>query len=350
MRLTTALTFDDVLLLPGYSTVRPHQGDISTNLNGLKLKTPILSAAMDTVTEVKMAVDLGNLGGLGVIHRNQSIELQAGMVSEAKKNTSGYVGAAIGVGKEDIEERAQKLLSAGVDVIIVDVACADSDIAIEATEYLKTKYKLSDSALIVGNVATYKAAERLYKAGARIIKSGIGAGSICSTRIVSGVGVPQLSAIIGINHLRKEQGLDFSIIADGGIRNSGDIVKAIAAGADAIMLGRILAGTDSSPTTLSGDGHRIYRGMGSKDAMDAGGGYRYSKEGSVRAPEGVSAVIGNVGNLKHIVDMQMAGLKSGMAYVGASNLKELQELAEFIQITNAGLTESHPHSLDKIIG
>ena len=237
-----ALTFDDILLLPRFSNVLPSETDLSINLtNKIKLKTPFLSSAMDTVTESKMAIAMAKSGGIGIIHRNLDIKKQTKEVIEVKK-TNLYVGAAIGTNLEDVE-RAQSLISNGIDLLVIDTAHGHSE------KVLKTLSKIkkinSKIPICVGNIATAEAAKRLYNSGADIIKVGIGPGSICTTRMVAGIGVPQITAVMDVSNALK--GKSVKIISDGGIKFSGDIAKAIAAGADAIMMGSIFAGTEESP-------------------------------------------------------------------------------------------------------
>jgi IMP dehydrogenase len=478
-RWKVAYTFDDVLLVPGKSSVLPAETDVSTRLTSkIRLNTPILSAAMDTVTEARMAIALAREGGLGIIHRNCSVEAQAAEVDKVKRSESGMIvdpitlpptatlgqarrimstyhisgvpitdglklvgiltnrdirfaddddqsvsaymthenlitaplgttlddalailaehrieklplvdenyclkglitvkdiqkkrdypnaavdeggrllaGAAIGVGG-DMLERAGALVAAGVDVLAIDSAHGHSNMVLEAVEKLRSTYL--DVSVLAGNVVTAEGARDLILAGAQGVKVGVGAGSICTTRVVAGVGMPQLSAIMDCAEAAGEYGVP--VIADGGIRYSGDMVKALAAGASCVMLGNLLAGLDESPgETVIYEGRRFkeYRGMGSLAAMRGQGADRYaSVQGNGRAissrssgklvPEGIEARVAYKGQLSDYVFQLVGGLRSGMGYVGAANLSEMQSKAQFIQITNAGWVESHPHSV-----
>jgi IMP dehydrogenase len=472
-------TFDDVLLIPGKSSVLPAEVDISTQLTAkIRLSVPILSAAMDTVTEARMAIALAREGGLGIIHRNCSIEEQAGEVDKVKRSESGMIvdpitlpptatlaqakeimanyhisgvpitegpklvgiltnrdirfateddkpvsaymtsknlivaplgttleqaqailqehrieklplvdehfhlkglitvkdiqkkrdypqaaldskgrllaGAAIGVGP-DMVERAAALVAAGVDVLALDTAHGHSEMVLRATEKIKSLYP--EIALLAGNVVTAEGTRDLIAAGADAVKVGVGAGSICTTRIVAGVGMPQLTAIMICAQAAAEYGVP--IIADGGIRYSGDIVKALAAGASCVMLGNLLAGMDESPGEIviyEGRRFKEYRGMGSLGAMRGYGRDRYAsgqaasggtadRASGKLVPEGIEGRVSYKGRLSDAIFQLLGGLRSGMGYVGAANLAELQAKAQFVRITNAGFIESHPHSV-----
>ncbi|MFY9202358.1 MAG: IMP dehydrogenase [Limnochordia bacterium] len=465
------LTFDDVLLLPAASDVLPSQVDTSTRItNRIQLNIPIVSAGMDTVTEARMAIAIAREGGIGVIHKNLSIEDQAGEVDKVKRSESGIivdpiflspehsisdalelmaryhisgvpivdsdhklvgiltnrdlkfeenfdqpignvmtkdnlvtapehttleeakrilhkhrieklplvddnyrlkglitikdiekarqypnsakdahgrlrVAAAVGVG-HDVMERASALVKAGVDVLVIDTAHGHSKRVVETTTLLKQEFG-SQVDIISGNIATAEAAEALIAAGADAIKVGVGPGSICTTRIISGVGVPQLTAIWDCAQVAQKYGVP--VIADGGIRYSGDIVKALAAGADAVMLGSIMAGTEESPGEIEiyqGRSYKVYRGMGSLGAMKAGSRDRYFQEDSSKlVPEGVEGRVPYKGSVSETVFQLVGGLRSGMGYCGARNIKALKENARFVRITPAGMHESHPHSV-----
>ena len=464
-----ALTFDDVLLLPGYSEVLPDSVDVKARLtSNITLNIPFLSAAMDTVTESRMAISMARAGGLGVIHKNMSIERQSLEVEKVKKSESGMIvdpisidpdwtvgqalkvmseyrisglpvvkgdqlvgivtnrdvlfvedmqtrvsevmtaenlitvpsgtsleqaksilhknriekllvvdpkgklqglitikdiekikkypdackdgfgrlrtAAAIGAGA-DSEERAQALINAGVDVIVLDSAHGHSKNIIEAIRKIKADFP--DCELIAGNVATREGAEGLIKAGADTIKVGIGPGSICTTRVVAGIGVPQISAIMETVQICRQN--DRCLIADGGVKFSGDVVKAIAAGADAVMMGNMLAGTEESPgeTILyQGRRYKIYRGMGSIDAMKEGSSDRYSQETKNKlVPEGIVGRVPYKGKAQETVYQLVGGLRSGMGYVGAKSLSELKDKSKFIQISQAGYREGHVHDV-----
>ena len=467
-----ALTFDDVLLLPGRTEVKPKDIDITTRLvNGITLNIPIISAAMDTVTESATAIAIAREGGIGIIHKNMSIEEQALEVEKVKKSESGMiidpvvmepeqklyealelmskykisgvpitkkgklvgilthrdlrfetnldqeisrvmtsknlvtapegitleeskkilhkhriekllvvdknnnlkglitvkdiekiekyplaskdhfgrlmVGAAIGVGP-DRDERTEALLKAGVDVLVIDTAHGHSEDVIEAVKSIKKNFP--DCNLIAGNVATREGTESLIKAGADAIKVGMGPGSICTTRIVAGVGVPQVTAIMECAAVAKKY--DIPVIADGGIKYSGDITKAIAAGAHSVMIGSIFAGTDESPGELvlfQGRSYKVYRGMGSLEAMKKGGKDRYFQSeidnGGKLVPEGIEGRVPYRGPLSMTIFQLVGGLKAGMGYVGCKNIEELRTKAKFIQITSSGLQESHVHNV-----
>ena len=343
-----ALTFDDVLLLPQYSKVLPHETDISLNLtNKISLKVPFLSSAMDTVTESKMAIAIGKSGGIGIIHRNLNFNNQAKEVLKVKKKKL-YVGAAIGTNKEDLD-RAKLLVDSGCDLIVVDTAHGHSRKVLNTLNELK-KIKTA-TPICVGNIATGEAAKRLYNSGADIIKVGIGPGSICTTRMVAGIGVPQISAIMGVKSALKNKKI--KIISDGGIKFSGDIAKALAAGADAIMMGSIFAGTDESPGKkfkFKGKVYKKYRGMGSLGAMSSGSANRYFqknyKDKAKFVPEGVEGRVEYKGKISKIIYQLKGGLRSSMGYIGAKNLKEISKNAQFIKITKAGFYESMVHSVE----
>lgn len=464
-----ALTFEDVLLVPQYSEILPKQVDIKTRLTKkIGLNIPIISAAMDTVTEHRAAIVMARLGGLGIIHKNMDIESQAREVRRVKKSESGViidpisimpketiqkalnimaeyrisgipvvdkdnkligiltnrdlrfetnyarlveevmtkmplitapkgidlddaekifhtnkveklpiispdgkleglitikdlkkrqeypsankdeygrlcVGAAIGVGQYD---RVEALIKAGVDIIVLDSAHGHSKGIIDTVKEIKAKFNIE---VIAGNVATPEAVEALIKAGADGVKVGIGPGSICTTRIISGVGVPQISAINDCSEIGKKYGIP--IIADGGIKYSGDIAKALAAGASSVMIGSLLAGTDESPGELiifQGRQYKTYRGMGSIAAMSKGSTDRYFQEGTAAdklVPEGIEGRVPYAGNIKNVIHQMIGGLRSSMGYVGAKDIYDFQEKAEFVEITSAGLKESHVHDV-----
>lgn len=463
------LTFDDVLLIPGHAQVLPQDVDVTTQLTrNLRLETPIMSAGMDTVTEARMAIAMAREGGIGIIHKNMSIEEQARMVDRVKRSEHGIisdpfylspehrvndalsimehyhisgvpitegrklvgiltnrdlrfetdfnqpirnimtsenlvtapvgttmeqamqllrkykieklplvddnynlmglitikdiektekyphaakdqkgrliVGAAVGTASNTME-RAAALRDAGVDVLVVDTAHGHSEGVIQMVKLIKQKYPALD--LIAGNVATGEATEALIKAGADAVKVGIGPGSICTTRVVAGIGVPQITAVVDCAQAARKHGIP--IIADGGIKYSGDIVKAIAAGADVVMMGNLLAGTDESPgeeIVLQGRRYKVYRGMGSLGAMAEGSCDRYFQEGAQKlVPEGIEGRIPYKGSVSETVFQLIGGLRSGMGYCGVVNIDELKTKTKFIRISNAGLTESHPHDV-----
>ncbi|EAH8151287.1 IMP dehydrogenase [Campylobacter lari] len=464
-----ALTFEDVLLVPQYSEVLPKEVDIKTKLTkNITLNMPLISAAMDTVTEHRAAIMMARLGGIGVIHKNMDIASQVREIKRVKKSESGvimdpiYIGAkasvkealelmaeyrisgvpvvdenktligiltnrdlrfetnfdnlvenvmtkmplitakkgstlddaerifstnkveklpivdennhleglitikdlkkrkeypnsnkdsygrlrvaaAVGVGQLD---RVRALVDAEVDVIVMDSAHGHSKGIIDTLKAIKAEFSVD---VIVGNVASAKAVKDLCEAGADAIKIGIGPGSICTTRIVSGVGVPQISAIDECAIEASKYGVP--VIADGGIKYSGDIAKAIAAGASSVMIGSLLAGTDESPGelfTYQGRQYKSYRGMGSLGAMQKGSSDRYFQEGTAQdklVPEGIEGRVPYVGSIKNVVHQLLGGLRSSMGYVGAPSIKDFQERAEFVEITAAGLKESHVHDV-----
>lgn len=473
-----ALTFDDVLLMPGRSEVLPANVKLRTRLAGdIFLNAPVLSAAMDTVTESRMAIALARMGGLGVLHRNLSSEEQAQEVDKVKRSEAGMIvdpitlppdatldqaealmsryhisgvpitgedsrlvgiltnrdirfvfpgqqpvsdymtseslitapvgtsledakeilhrhrieklplvdgdgrlkglitvkdimkklvfphavsddsgrllcAAAIGVGESALE-RLKNLVKAGLDVCIVDTAHGHSRAVLDTVVEAKAKYP--DLPIIAGNVATTEGTRDLISAGADGVKVGIGAGSICTTRVIAGTGVPQITAIMNCTAEAHRQ--DIPVIADGGVKYSGDIVKALAAGADSVMLGSMLAGLEESPGDIilyEGKRYKVYRGMGSLGAMHGYSANRYATgiepasadgERTKLVPEGIEGQVPYKGRLGDVIYQMMGGLRSGMGYVGAANLAELRSRAAFIRITNAGLLESHPHGV-----
>ncbi|AKG66072.1 IMP dehydrogenase [Lactobacillus helveticus] len=359
-----ALTFDDVLLIPAESHVLPNEVDLSTKLaDNIKLNIPLVSAGMDTVTEGAMAIAMALQGGLGVVHKNMSIQAQAGEVANVKSvvvpnNTTKAAvddqnrllcAAAVGV-TSDTFERAEALLEAGADAIVIDTAHGHSAGVLRKIKEIRDHFP--KQTLIAGNVATGDATRALFDAGVDIVKVGIGPGSICTTRIVAGVGVPQITAIYDAASAAREY--HKPIIADGGIKYSGDVVKALAAGGNAVMLGSMLSGTTEAPGDIfedNGKKYKRYRGMGSMGAMAQahGSSDRYFQGGVNEAnklvPEGVEARVEYKGDVSDVVFQIDGGLRSGMGYCGAANIPELIEKAQFVQITNAGLRESHPHDV-----
>ena len=343
-----SLTFDDVLLIPKYSDVLPSETDISLNLSKkITLKVPFLSSAMDTVTESKMAVAIAQAGGIGVIHRNLKIRKQSQEVMKVKKKKL-IVGAAVGTNNEDVD-RARSLIDNGCDLIVIDTAHGHSAKVLKVLSKLK---KINFNVPIcVGNIATAEASKKLYNSGADIIKVGIGPGSICTTRMVAGIGVPQISAIMEVKSALKNKKI--KIISDGGIKFSGDIAKALAAGADAIMMGSIFAGTDESPGKkfkIKGKLYKQFRGMGSIGAMSSGSANRYFqknfKDKSKFVPEGVEGRVEYKGNVSKIIYQLQGGLRSSMGYIGAKDINQIQKKAKFIKITKAGFYESMVHSVE----
>ncbi len=467
-----ALTFDDITLLPNYSEILPVETDVSTSLTGeIKMQIPLVSAAMDTVTESDTAISIAREGGIGIVHRNMSIAVQAQEVNKVKKSESGMivdpvtvdpdqqigdvfdlmsryrisgvpvvrgdqlvgiitnrdlrfetdrtikvadlmtrdnlvtahlgisledskrllqknriekllivdeagrlkglitikdilkikkypkackdtlgrlrVGAAVGIGRDTLP-RAAALHAAGADLIVVDSAHGHSRNVVEAVRAIKAEF--SDLAVIAGNVATSEGAQALINAGANGIKVGVGPGSICTTRIVAGVGVPQISAIIECARVARAKGIP--IIADGGVKYSGDIVKALAAGADSVMIGSLFAGTDESPgesILYQGRSYKVYRGMGSLGAMSEGGRDRYFQEDTFEpkklVPEGIEGRVPYRGPISDIVHQLIGGLRAGMGYLGCATLSDLRVKTKMVRITSAGLRESHVHDV-----
>ena len=359
------ITFDDVLLIPAESHVLPNEVDLSTQLApNLKLNIPLISAGMDTVTEGRMAAAMAKMGGLGVVHKNLSIQAQADEVRLAKntpvtaedthaavdKDGKLLVAAAVGV-TSDTFERAEALFEAGADAIVIDTAHGHSAGVLRKIKEIRDHFP--HNTLIAGNVATAEGTRALFEAGVDVVKVGIGPGSICTTRVVAGVGVPQLTAIYDAADVAREFGKP--IIADGGIKYSGDVVKALAAGGNAVMLGSMLSGTEEAPGDVQqgSDGRLVksYRGMGSVGAMSQqhGSSDRYFQGGVNEAnklvPEGVEAVVSYKGTVSNVVYQILGGLRSGMGYCGAENIDKLIETAQFVRISNAGLRESHPHDV-----
>jgi len=361
------LTFDDVLLMPGYSDFSRSDINLSTQLTKrIKLSLPLVSAPMDTVTESKLAIELAKLGGIGIIHRNLTIEDQVDEVIKVKKQKL-LVGAAVGA-SAGFEDRVKALVKARVDVIVVDSAHGFSKGIIDAAKFIKKTYPKVQ--VIGGNVATFDGAKGLIDAGVDGLRVGMGPGAICTTRIISGMGVPQLTAILEAYKASKKEGIP--VIADGGIKYSGDIVKALAAGASAVMMGSFFASCVESPgKTIKLSKNEVperfqsapnntnkeylfkeYRGMGSPASMKKGleiksGGEFHGKDykDRVLVAEGVEGLVPVKGTVKDLVDQAIGGIKSGMYYVGAKTILELQQKARFIKITQASLTESHPHDI-----
>ena len=294
-----------------------------------------------------MAIAIAKEGGIGIIHRNLNIKHQSQEVKKVK-NKKLNVGAAIGTNEEDIE-RAKALASSGVDLIVIDTAHGHSEKVLKTLS--KIKRSIKEVPICVGNIATGEAAKKLYNSGADIIKVGIGPGSICTTRMVAGIGVPQISAIMEVKKALNKKNV--KIISDGGIKFSGDIAKALAAGADAIMMGSIFAGTEESPGKkfkIKGKFFKEYRGMGSIGAMSAGSANRYFqknfKDKSKFVPEGVEGRVEYKGKVSKIIYQLQGGLRSSMGYIGAKNLDEINKKAKFIKITKAGFYESMVHSVE----
>src|SRR5436190_142134 len=391
--LTTALTFDDVLLVPRHSNVLPSEVDVSSSFSrNIRLHVPIASAAMDTVTESRLAIAMAQQGGLGIIHKNLTVEEQASEVDRVKRSESGMivnpitlsptnrifealelmkkyrisgvpitqdgskegrVGAAVGVAKDTLA-RAEALVAANVDVLVVDTAHGHSQGVLDMVYKLRRQFPKVD--LIAGNVATGEATEALIERGVDAVKVGIGAGSICTTRVVAGIGVPMITAVAECSRAAAPHKVP--VIADGGIRYSGDITKAIAVGASAVMIGSLFAGTDESPGELilfQGRSFKEYRGMGSLGAMRAGSRDRYfqdefdldanPEDGEKLVPEGIEGRVAHKGSVAAMVHQLMGGLRAGMGYTGCANIPALQRDARMIRVSPAGLREGHVHDV-----
>ena len=379
------LTFDDVLLIPAYSEVLPKAVELKTKFSrNIALNVPFVTAAMDTVTESAMAIAIAREGGIGVIHKNMPIEEQARQVAIVKRAENGMiydpvtirrgstvqealnmmaeyhiggipvvddegrlrVAAGVGV-TADTLDRIQALVEANADAIVIDTAHGHSKGVIEKLREAKAAFSGVD--IVVGNVATGAAAKMLVDNGADAVKVGIGPGSICTTRVVAGVGVPQLSAVYDVACALEGTGVP--LIADGGLRYSGDIVKALAAGGHCVMIGSLVAGTEESPgdtIIFNGRKFKSYRGMGSLEAMENGSKDRYfqadTKDVKKLVPEGIAGRVPYKGTVQEVIYQLVGGLRSGMGYCGAKDITALHG-AKFVRITNAGVLESHPHDI-----
>ncbi len=333
------LTFDDVLMIPSKSEIRSRR---DPSLKGqltkkIWIETPIISANMDTVTESEMALAMNQLGGLGILHRFASIEQQVHMCKTVKASGAQNVSASIGV-NDDYKERADALIKAGANILTIDIAHGHSVTMMDVMKWLKDKHPSVE--IIAGNIATPEAAEDLIKAGADAIKVGIGPGSMCTTRIITGCGVPQLTAIALCAEVAQEYKVP--VIADGGIRTSGDMLKAFAAGASTVMLGSMLSGTIETPGEIK-NGRKQYRGMASKSAQ-------VSWRGGVpegMAPEGESTYVSVKGHVRDVILEVTGGIRSGMSYINANSMEEIRDKARFIEMSAAGTHESHAHGLNK---
>ena len=362
-----ALTFDDILLLPGYAGFSRSDISLKTRLTrNIELQIPLVASPMDTVTESELAIALAKLGGIGIVHRNLSV---ADQVEEVRKvmHHKLLVGAAVGASK-GFEERVEALVNVGIPVVLVDSAHGYAKNVIEATKFIKSHFPEVD--VIAGSIATGDGAKALIEAGADALRVGMGPGAICTTRIISGMGVPQVTALQMTVAEAKKTGIP--VIADGGIKYSGDMVKALALGASTVMMGSFFASTQEAPgekvvlqrehvpsrfkSILTEGKHEYtfkeYRGMGSVGAMKKGAeiksedefhGKDYSER--VLVAEGVEGLVPVKGTVEQVVDQAIGGIKSGLFYVGAKNFEELSQNAQFVQITQASLTESHPHDV-----
>ena len=346
-----ALTFDDVILAPNYSEILPSETNTSIKLSkNLTLKIPLISSAMDTVTEGRMAAAIAEKGGIGVIHRNLSIEKQIFEIKKVKQKKL-LVGAAVGASPEEYS-RAKRILKENLDLIVVDTAHAHTKKVSDIIKMI-VKTKPKKTTLCAGNIATAEAAKFLIKLGVDAIKVGIGPGSICTTRLVAGIGVPQLSAIMNVKSGVGNRKV--SIIADGGIKFSGDIAKALAAGADAVMIGSLFAGTDQAPGKIikkNGKLFKSFRGMGSIGAMNKGSADRYfqtkQKNSSKYVPEGVEGLVKYKGKVDKVIYQLVGGLKSSMGYLGSKKITHLRKKPKFYKITKAGFFESMVHNIDEV--
>lgn len=361
------LSFDDVLIVPLKSNVKYENIDVTTKITqNISANIPFLSSAMDTVTEYSMAIEMAKHGGIGIIHKNLTPVKQASMVKDVKnynikkelgnykfanldKNKKLLSGAAVDVTPN--VEREEKLADAGVDILVIDKANGYTDSMVKKIKLLKKNFPKID--LIAGNVVTEDATKELLDAGADAIKVGIGPGSICTTRIISGVGVPQFTAVSNCASVLKKAKVP--LIADGGVKYSGDVVKALAAGASAVMIGNLFAGVDESPGNvifLKGRGYKNYRGMGSISAMKEGGHTRYYGYEPVNMqeliPEGIEGFIPYKGKLANVIRQLAGGVKSGFYYCGALNIGDIQKKAKFIKITQSALQESHAHNVNVV--
>ena len=336
------LTFDDVLLVPQHSEITSRrEPELATKLSkNFSLNIPLVAANMDTITESAMACAMADLGGIGILHRFMPLEeqiRQTATIRDFQKNNALKmpIAASIGVKTEGME-RADRLAEAGVDILTIDIAHGDSIMMLEILSHVRKKYPHID--VIAGNVATADAAQRLINAGAQAIKVGIGPGSMCTTRVITGHGMPQLTAIALCAEVADKHAIP--IIADGGVRNSGDIVKAIAAGASCVMLGSMLSGTLETPGEVKG-GHKIYRGMASKDAQ-------VSWRGELpqgMAAEGEATLVPCKGSVRDVVLEITGGIRSGLSYAGVEKISALRELGIFTEMSPAGVTESRAHGL-----
>ena len=346
-----ALTFDDVTLAPNFSEILPSEVNTSTNLSKhLSIKIPILSSAMDTVTESSMGIAMAKAGGIGIIHRNLKISEQIKEIRKVKLKKL-IVGAAVGASENEYK-RVEKILKENLDIIVIDTAHGHTQKVGDMIKKIK-KLRPKKTAICAGNIATAEAAKFLIKLGVDIIKVGIGPGSICTTRLVAGIGVPQLSAIMNV---KKGIGKNKTkLIADGGIKFSGDIAKALAAGADAVMIGSLFAGTDQAPGRIikkHGGTYKYFRGMGSIGAMNKGSADRYfqskQKDTSKYVAEGVEGYIKYKGTVDKIIYSLVGGLKSSMGYMGAKKVVDLRKKPKFLKITKAGFYESMVHNIDLV--
>lgn len=331
------LSFDDILLIPQQSDIASRK-DVSlrsalgTGSNSIGLRLPIIAAPMDTVCEWEMASEIRKAGGMGIIHRYMDVNLQSNQIKIAKA-LNGVVGGSVGARGNFIED-ALTLANAGASLILIDVANGHSEYAIEATKQLRKTFG-NQMHIMAGNVATWEGYARLVDAGADSVRVGIGGGSACTTRVVSGHGVPTLSSIMEIMS-KADYKKDPAVIADGGIRNSGDAAKALAAGAKALMVGRALAGTDESPGEII-DGYKTFRGMASREAQEAG-------RGVVSGVEGISTTVKHIGSVHNILNDFRSGISSALSYTGVDNLFDFYSESMYNRVSSNSLNETKPHA------
>lgn len=358
---TDGLTFDDILLLPNYSEILREDVDLLTELHPkIKLKLPVISSPMDTVTETDMAIAMAQAGGLGVIHRNLSIDSQADIIRQVKStpvanpeiaaldtNDKLLVAAGVGIGS-DMNDRVRALIVAKTDLIAVDSAHGHTKGIIDAIRTIKSNHP--EVVLMAGNVASFDGAKALIEAGADIIRVGMGPGSICTTRIISGMGVPQITAVM--EAVKASTDSNATIVADGGIRQMGDMAKALAVGANAVMLGSLLAGYDQSPgDTIEFENQKFkqFRGMGSASAMAEGGAARYAQSDTTTKSklisEGVEGLVPYKGNVEDYLHQIEGSLRSSFFYLGSPDLTTFFQTSKIIKISAAGMIESHPHDI-----
>lgn len=331
------LTFDDVLIMPAKSEVRSRKEPQLTSklTKNISINTPIISANMDKITEYDMALAMDKLGAIGILHRFLSIQEQANQAKKLKESGLKNIAASVGVGDE-FKDRAKSLIEAGVNVITIDIAHGHSVQMMETLKWLKDNYPGVE--IIAGNLATPMAARDLIEAGADAIKVGIGPGSMCTTRIITGCGVPQLTAIAMCAEVAEEYGVP--VIADGGIRTSGDMVKAFAAGASTVMLGSMLSGTIETPGEIK-NGKKLYRGMASRSAQESWRGQ--VPEGM--APEGEMTLVSVKGHVKDVLSEVTGGIRSGMSYINVTEISEIKNKAIFMEMTANGISESRAHGV-----
>ncbi|CAM9126899.1 IMP dehydrogenase [Mycoplasma marinum] len=348
----TSFTFDDVLIKPAYSDILPSDVCTAIRLNDkIELGIPVMSAAMDTVTEYDMAKKMIELGGIGVLHKNMSLDLIIKSIEKLHKEfgDSKPIATSVGVGSTD--EHIKRVVEAGANVLIVDSAHGHSKGVGDVVEKIKIRYP--EVFLIAGNIVTKEAAAFLIDKGADAVKVGVGPGAICTTRVVTGVGAGQISSLKNVSSVAKLKGA--LVIADGGMKQTGDITKAIVAGADMVMLGSMLAGTKETPGKIiehDGEKYKSYRGMGSLKAMKKGSKDRYNQSSVADiklVPEGIEGFIKYKGLTEDVIQQIVGGLRNGMGYIGASTIQQAHENGQFVRITQAGFKTSNPHTLDKIL-